>query len=136
MSARSVKEVVKERYGQAARRVQAGAGNSCCGGAALEASSDPISSNRYDAAEQGEVPETALKASLGCGNPAALAGFEEVEVETTRVYGVEDARAFLAGQDVEFDALAKEVDGKFVSAFVRATKPAAARLPNRPSCVI
>ena len=74
MSTQTVKEVVKEKYGQAALRVKSGAGNSCCGGAsALEASCDPITSNLYDGAQEGEVPETALKASLGCGNPTALA---------------------------------------------------------------
>src|ERR671929_1364537 len=74
MSTERVKEVVKEKYGQAALRVKSGAGNSCCGGAsALEASCDPITSNLYDSAQQGEVPDTALKASLGCGNPTALA---------------------------------------------------------------
>src|SRR5437764_10896692 len=69
-----IKEVVKEKYGQAALRVQSGAGNSCCGGAsALEACCDPITSNLYSAGQEGEVPDTALKASLGCGNPTALA---------------------------------------------------------------
>ena len=279
MSTQTVKEVVKEKYGQAALRVQSGARNSCCGGAsALEASCDPITSNLYDAVQEGEVPETALKASLGCGNPTALAelkpgetvldlgsgggidvllsarrvghagkaygldmtdqmlalaeenkrksgltnaeflkgeieniplpdnsvdviisncvinlsgdkdrvlkeafrvlkpggrfavsdvvvrgdvpaeikknmelwvgcvagalsdhdyiaklakaGFQNIDIETTRVYGVEDARAFLSGQGLDVDALAKEVDGKFISAFVRAIKPAACCAPG------
>ena len=274
-----IREVVKEKYGQAALRVQSGAGNSCCGGAsALEMSCDPITSNLYDAMQEGEVPETALKASLGCGNPTALAelkpgetvldlgsgggidvllsarrvgptgkaygldmtdemlalaeenkrksgltnveflkgeiesiplpdnsvdviisncvinlsgdkdrvlkeafrvlkpggrfavsdvivrgdvpaeikknmelwvgcvagalgdyeyvaklakaGFENIDIETTRIYGVEDARAFLAGQGLDVDAMAKEVDGKFISAFVRATKSAACCAPG------
>jgi arsenite methyltransferase len=274
-----VKEIVKEKYGQAALRVQSGAGNSCCGGAAtLEASCDPITSNLYDAAQEGELPDTAMKASLGCGNPTALAelkpgeivldlgsgggidvllsarrvgptgkaygldmtvemlalaaenkaksgltnveflkgeieniplpdntvdviisncvinlsgdkdrvlkeafrvlkpggrfavsdvvvrgdvpdeikknmelwigcvagalsdyqyiaklskaGFENIEIETTRVYDVEDARAFLAGQNLDVDALAKEIDGKFISAFVRATKSEACCAPG------
>ncbi|HEX7359647.1 MAG TPA: arsenite methyltransferase [Bryobacteraceae bacterium] len=69
-----LKEIVKEKYGEAARRVTSGAGNSCCGaGAALAESCDPITSNLYDAAEIGRVPEEAFKASLGCGNPTALA---------------------------------------------------------------
>jgi ubiquinone/menaquinone biosynthesis C-methylase UbiE len=55
----------------------------------------------------------------------AKAGFEGIDLEATRVYGFEDARAFLAGQSVEVDALAREVEGKFISAFVRANKPAA-----------
>jgi arsenite methyltransferase len=279
MSTPTVKEVVKEKYGQAALRVRSGAGNSCCGGAsALETSCDPITSNLYDAAQEGEVPDTALKASLGCGNPTALAelkpgetvldlgsgggidvllsarrvgpagkaygldmtdemlalaeenkrksgltnaeflkgeieniplpdnsvdviisncvinlsgdkdrvlkeafrvlkpggrfavsdvvvrgevpaqikksmelwvgcvagalsdyeyvaklartGFENVDIDTTRVYGLEDARAFLAGQDIDVDAVAKEVEGKFISAFVRAVKPASCCAPG------
>jgi ubiquinone/menaquinone biosynthesis C-methylase UbiE len=279
MSTQSVKQVVREKYGQAALRVQSGAGNSCCGGAsALESSCDPITSNLYDATQEGEVPDTALKASLGCGNPTALAelkpgeivldlgsgggidvllsarrvgptgkaygldmtdemlalaeenkrksgitnaeflkgeieniplpdnsvdvvisncvinlsgdkdrvlkeafrvlkpggrfavsdvvvrgdvpaeikksmelwvgcvagaltdydyvaklaraGFENIDIETTRVYGMEDARAFLTGQGLDADALAKEIDGKFISAFVRATKSAACCAPS------
>ncbi|MBI2686612.1 MAG: arsenite methyltransferase [Acidobacteria bacterium] len=275
MSTSSVKEVVKEKYGQAALRVKAGAGNSCCGGsAALEASCDPITSNLYNTAQEGEVPDTAMKASLGCGNPTALAelkpgetvldlgsgggidvllsarrvgpagkaygldmteemlalaeenkaksgltnaeflkgeieniplpdnsvdviisncvinlsgdkdrvlkeafrvlkpggrfavsdvvvrggvpagirknmelwvgcvagalsdyeyvakltkaGFDDIEIEPTRVYSVEDARTFLAAQGLNVDALAQQVEGKFISAFVRATKTAGA----------
>jgi SAM-dependent methyltransferase len=278
MSEQTMKEAVKEKYGRAARRVLPDAGNSCCGGTPLEASCDPITSNLYDAAQEGEVPDTALKASLGCGNPTALAqlkpgetvldlgsgggidvllsarrvgpagkaygldmtdemlalaeenkrksglsnaeflkgeieniplpdnsvdvvisncvinlsgdkdrvlqeafrvlkpggrfavsdvvvrgdvpaeikksmelwvgcvagalteheyvaklgqaGFEKIDIETTRVYRVEDAGAFLTGQGLDADALAKEVDGKFSSAFVRATKPAACCAPG------
>jgi ubiquinone/menaquinone biosynthesis C-methylase UbiE len=279
MSTQTVKEVVKEKYGQAALRVKSGAGNSCCGGAsALEASCDPITSNLYDTAQEEEVPDTALKASLGCGNPTALAelkpgeivldlgsgggidvllsarrvgptgkaygldmtdemlalaeenkrksgltnaeflkgeieniplpdnsvdviisncvinlsadkdralkeafrvlkpggrlavsdvvvrgnvpaeikksmelwvgcvagalsdyeyvaklataGFKNIDIETTRVYSIEDARAILSGQGLDVDALAKEVDGKFISAFVRATKSAACCAPG------
>jgi 2-polyprenyl-3-methyl-5-hydroxy-6-metoxy-1,4-benzoquinol methylase len=279
MSTQTVKEVVREKYGQAALRVQSGAGNSCCGGAsALEASCDPITSNLYDAAQEAEVPATALKASLGCGNPTGLAelkpgetvldlgsgggidvllsarrvgptgkaygldmtdemlelaeenkrksgltnaeflkgeieniplpdnsvdviisncvinlsgdkdrvlreafrvlkpggrfavsdivvrgdvpaeikksmelwvgcvagaladhdyaaklakaGFESIDIETTRVYGIDDARAFLTGQGLDADALATEIDGKFTSAFVRATKSAACCAPG------
>jgi hypothetical protein len=51
------------------------------------------------------------------------AGFETVEIEPTRVYRVEDAREFLAGQNIDVDAIAPLVDGKFLSAFVRAVKP-------------
>ena len=60
----------------------------------------------------------------------AKAGFENIDIETTRVYGIEDARAFLTGQGLDADALAKEVDGKFISAFVRATKSAACCAPG------
>ena len=71
-----VKEVVREKYGQAALRVKAGQGG-CCGSApgAMDCC-DPITSNLYDAAQTGEVPDAALKASLGCGNPTALAELE------------------------------------------------------------
>jgi arsenite methyltransferase len=274
MSTETVKDVVREKYGQAALRAQAGAGNSCCGGApALDASCDPITSNLYDSGQEGEVPELALKASLGCGNPTALAelkpgetvldlgsgggidvllsarrvgpsgkaygldmtdemlavaeenkrksglgnveflkgeiehiplpdnsvdviisncvinlsgdkdrvireafrvlkpggrfavsdvvvrgdvpaeikrsmelwvgcvagalsdyeyvaklaraGFDGIAIETTREYTLEDARTFLAGEGLDVDALAAQIDGSFISAFVRATKPAA-----------
>jgi len=274
-----INEVVKEKYGQAALRVKSAEGNSCCGGSAtLEASCDPITSNLYDATQEGEVPDTALKASLGCGNPTALAelkagetvldlgsgggidvllsarrvgptgkaygldmtdemlalaeenkrksgltnveflkgeieniplpdnsvdviisncvinlsgdkdrvlkeafrvlkpggrlavsdvvvrgnvpaeikksmelwvgcvagalsdyeylaklaktGFEDIDIEPTRIYGVEEARGFLAGQGLDVDALAKEVDGKFMSAFIRSTKPASCCAPT------
>ncbi len=69
-----VKEVVRQRYGQAATRVAQGATNSCCGGAPGGlGGTDPITANLYDAVQSGEVPEKALLASLGCGNPTALA---------------------------------------------------------------
>jgi arsenite methyltransferase len=275
MSTPSVREVVREKYGEAALRVQSGAGNSCCGGSsALKTSCDPITSNLYDAAQEGEVPEKAMKASLGCGNPTALAelkvgetvldlgsgggidvllsarrvgptgkaygldmtdemlalaeenraksgltnaeflkgeieniplpdnsvdviisncvinlsgdkdkvfkeafrvlrpggrfavsdvvvrgrvpaeirksmelwvgcvagalteyeyqtklanaGFGGIDIEPTRIYSVEDARTFLSGEGLDVDALAKDVEGKFISAFVRATKGSAA----------
>jgi arsenite methyltransferase len=266
-----IKEVVKEKYGQAALRVNAG-GSSCCGaGAALEGCCDPITSNLYDAAQTGAVPEEAVLASLGCGNPTALtqlnagetvldlgsgggidvllsarrvgpsgkaygldmtdemlalarenqrkagvenveflkgeiehiplpdnsvdvvisncvinlsadkdrvlreafrvlkpggrfavsdvvtrgavpedvrqnmllwvgciagalddyqyiaklakAGFDDIDIEPTRIYNIEDARTFLTGQGVDVDATAPQVEGKFMSAFIRATKP-------------
>ena len=275
MSTTDVKTVVKEKYGQAALRVQAGAGNACCGGAAAldDSCCDPITTDLYDSAQGDEVPEAALRASLGCGNPTALAelktgetvldlgsgggidvllsarrvgptgkaygldmtdemlalaeenkqksgltnaeflrgeieqiplpdnsvdviisncvinlsgdkdrvlreafrvlkpggrfavsdvvvrgdvpaeikksmelwvgcvagalrddeyvsklagaGFGSIAIEPTRVYSIEDARTFLAGEGLDVDALAKQVDGRFISAFVRATKPAA-----------
>ena len=268
-----IKEVVKEKYGQAALRVHSG-GSSCCGAStALDSCCDPITTNLYDAAQAGQIPEDALKASLGCGNPTALAqlnpgetvldlgsgggidvllsarrvgpsgkaygldmtdemlalarenqrkagvanveflkgeieniplpdnsvdviisncvinlsadkdrvlseafrvlrpggrfavsdvvvhgevpaevrasvllwvgciagalqdteytsklaiaGFEDIELEPTRTYYVEDARAFLTGQGVDVDAIAPLVDGKFMSTFIRARKPLA-----------
>ena len=67
------KEVVREEYGQAAQRVSSGQSNGCCGSRSALDCCDPITSNLYDAAEAGEVPAAALQASLGCGNPTALA---------------------------------------------------------------
>src|ERR1700688_3520355 len=69
-----IKNVVKEKYGQAALRVHSG-GSSCCGAgpALLDGSCDPITSHLYDAAQTGVLPEEAVLASLGCGNPTALA---------------------------------------------------------------
>ena len=74
MSAPShLKEAIREKYGQAATRAQAGA-TSCCGtGSGSKRCCDPITSNLYDAGQAGEVPEAAMSASLGCGNPTALA---------------------------------------------------------------
>ena len=267
-----VKDVVREKYGQAAARVVQGETKGCCGaGGSAECGADPITSNLYDALQAGEVPEQALLASLGCGNPTALAelrsgetvvdlgsgggidvllsarrvgptgtafgldmtdemlalaeenkrksgltnvhflkgeieniplpnnsvdviisncvvnlssdkdrvlkeafrvlkpggrfavsdvvvrgevpqairksmelwvgcvagalsdqdyleklgaaGFENASIEVTRVYSVEDARGFLSGQGDELNRLADQVDGKFVSGFIRATKP-------------
>ncbi len=69
----NIKEVVKEKYGQAALRVTSG-GSSCCGAApASGLSCDPITSNLYDASQARQIPEEAMLASLGCGNPTALA---------------------------------------------------------------
>jgi arsenite methyltransferase len=268
-----IKEVVKEKYGEAALRVTSG-GSSCCGATASSGCGcDPITTNLYDASQAAQIPEAALLASLGCGNPTALAelktgetvldlgsgggidvllsarrvgptgkaygldmtdemlalanenkrkagvdnveflkgeiesiplpgnsvdviisncvinlsadkdkvlreafrvlkpggrfavsdvitrgemrpeirqsvlawvgciagaleendyrgklaaaGFEQVEIEPTRIYRAEDAREFLAGQGIDVDALAPQVDGKFLSAFIRAVKPVA-----------
>ena len=52
------------------------------------------------------------------------AGFEQIELEPTRIYRLEDAREFLSGQNIDVEAIAPQVDGKFMSAFVRAVKPA------------
>jgi len=74
MSIDELKATVRERYGEAATRARAGRASSCCGGsaAALDCC-DPITSHLYDSTEAGEVPDLALHASLGCGNPTALA---------------------------------------------------------------
>ena len=67
-----VKDVVKEKYAQAALRVHSG-GSSCCGASAAIEGCDPITSNLYDVSQTGALPEEAVLASLGCGNPTALA---------------------------------------------------------------
>src|SRR5271154_1215980 len=277
-----LKEAVQEKYGEAALRVRSG-GSSCCGaGAALENCCDPITSNLYDASQTGQVPEEAMLASLGCGNPTALAtlnpgeivldlgsgggidvllsakrvgatgkaygldmtdemlalanenkrkagvqnveflkgeiehvplpddsvdviisncvinlsadkdrvmreafrvlkpggrfavsdvvtrgempteirqsvllwvgcvagaleeneyraklasaGFEKIEIEPTRIYRIEDAREFLSGHNIDVDAIAPQVDGKFMSAFVRAVKPQRKEPCCGPAC--
>ncbi|MHB8501453.1 MAG: arsenite methyltransferase [Candidatus Acidiferrales bacterium] len=281
----NIKEIVREKYGQAALRAGSG-GSSCCGAApGKESLCDPITSNLYDAAQMEQVPQKALQASLGCGNPTALAklnagevvldlgsgggidvllsarrvgptgkaygldmtdemlalanenkrkagaenveflrgeiehiplpdnsvdviisncvinlsadkdsvlreafrvlkpggrfavsdvvtrgqispqirqsillwvgcvagaleesdyrnklaaaGFEGIEVEPTRIYRVEDAREFLMEKGLDVEALAPEVDGKFLSAFVRAVKPIQKKTPESccgPAC--
>ena len=277
-----IKTVVKEKYGQAALRVKSG-GSSCCGAtAASDSCCDPITSNLYDSLQAGQIPEEALLASLGCGNPTALArlsagevvldlgsgggidvllsakrvgptgkaygldmtdemlalanenkrkagasnaeflkgeieniplpdnsvdvvisncvinlssdkgrvlreafrvlkpggrfavsdvvtrgviseeirksvllwvgciagaldeteyrqklvsaGFEQIEIEPTRIYRVEDARDFLAAEGVDVDAIAPEVDERFMSAFIRAVKPSGKKACCEPSC--
>jgi arsenite methyltransferase len=75
-----VKTAVKEKYGAAARVAAAG-GRAVCGPSAESGCGcDPITSNLYGADESGQVPEAAMKASLGCGNPTALAALREGEV--------------------------------------------------------
>src|SRR5258708_32279157 len=67
-----IKTEVQSKYGAAALRVTSG-GSSCCGASASTDCADPITSNLYDAAQSGEIPKEAMLASLGCGNPTALA---------------------------------------------------------------
>jgi arsenite methyltransferase len=77
----------------------------------------------------GAMEESEYRAKL------AAAGFENVEIEPTRVYSVEDARQFLTTQGIDVDAIAPQVEGKFASAFVRAKKPAAkGAAANRDCC--
>jgi arsenite methyltransferase len=95
-----------------------------------------------DVVTRGQVPEQLRHDMLlwvGCiagaleegeyRSKLTAAGFEDVGIEPTRVYRIDDAREFLAGKGVDVDAIAQQVDGKFMSAFVRATKPG-----NSPSC--
>jgi SAM-dependent methyltransferase len=70
----NITEAVKQKYGEAAQRVAAGKASSGCGEASADAACcDPITGNLYDAIETGQLPEQAVLASLGCGNPTALA---------------------------------------------------------------
>lgn len=92
-----VREHVRKHYGEAALRVMQGSKGSCCGSGAEDGScsgtetrdqeaaccsnaEDPITSNLYSDKEADEIPEAALLASLGCGNPTALAQLKEGEV--------------------------------------------------------
>jgi SAM-dependent methyltransferase len=71
-----VREIVREKYGAAALKVLNSEGGGCCGGSSCN---DAISGNLYDSVEAGSIPEAALLASLGCGNPTALAALNEGE---------------------------------------------------------
>jgi len=78
--AEDVKSAVRERYGQAALRVTTGEKTSCCSTSCCGGSEDPISSNLYTEAETATLPVEAVLASLGCGNPTALAELHEGEI--------------------------------------------------------
>ena len=93
MNAESLKEFVQVKYGEAARRAEAaftsdsatdgsccGPTSSCCGASADTEIYDPITSNLYDEGQTAGIPAEALLASLGCGNPTALAQLNEGEV--------------------------------------------------------
>src|SRR5438093_941032 len=136
MNSDQIKETVKQKYGHVAQRVLGGERGDC--GCAC----DPVSSNLYDVAETAALPEGAVRASLGCGNPTALAelhagevvldmelwvgclagALEEVEYKRLLAeagfegIGVESTRVY------EFEA-ARAVAGEVMSAFVRAHKP-------------
>src|SRR5215472_14535819 len=68
-----IKEVVKDKYGEAARRVAAGQASSCRGASPCGTDGDPITKDLYSSTEVSGLPEKAVQASLGCGNPTALA---------------------------------------------------------------
>jgi arsenite methyltransferase len=100
-----------------------------------------------DVVTRGAIPEAVRRNMLlwaGCIAGAldendyriklAVAGFEAIGIEPTRVYDVEDAREFLTSQSVDVDAIASEVGGKFMSAFVRAKKPGAGPNTKAGSC--
>jgi len=96
-----------------------------------------------DVVTRGEVPAKVRENMLlwvGCiagalddseyASKLAAAGFTSIDIEPTRVYNIEDARAFLSGQGIDVDAMAPQVQDKFMSAFIRATKPAACCAPG------
>jgi ubiquinone/menaquinone biosynthesis C-methylase UbiE len=89
-----------------------------------------------DVVTRGEIPLEIRKSVLlwvGCiagaleendyRSKLAAAGFEQIEVEPTRIYRTEDAREFLTSKGIDVEALAPHIDGKFLSAFIRAVKP-------------
>ena len=100
-----------------------------------------------DVVTRGQVPEALRRDMLlwvGCiagaleaneyKSKLTAAGFELASIEPTRVYKVEDAREFLSGKGVDVDAMAREVDGKFMGAFIRAVKPSTSTSCCAPSC--
>jgi len=84
MSASDIKTTVRQKYGEAARRVRSGDKGSCCGTSCCSGNDgeggDPITSNLYSGAETSALPQEAVLASLGCGNPSALAKLNQGEV--------------------------------------------------------
>jgi arsenite methyltransferase len=100
-----------------------------------------------DVVTRGQVPEELRRDMLlwvGCiagaldedeyKHKLKTAGFEQASIEPTRIYQVADAREFLAGKGIDVDAMAKEVDGKFMSAFIRAVKPTINTSCCAPTC--
>src|SRR5947209_4013356 len=79
MSDTNIQEVVKQKYGEAAKRAASG-GTACCGGGAELSGCDPITKNLYDEVDKAAVPDKAVAASLGCGNPTALAKLQPGEI--------------------------------------------------------
>ena len=79
MDSDNLKEVVRQKYGKAATDAASGSG-SCCGRDSAGESCDPITSNLYDSGQTADLPEAAIIASLGCGNPTALAELKPGEI--------------------------------------------------------
>src|SRR3989442_15802452 len=79
MADKDLKDIVKAKYGQAALRVTSG-GSACCGSGPSRGECDPITSNLYDAGETAGLPAQAVAASLGCGNPTALAALRPGDI--------------------------------------------------------
>jgi arsenite methyltransferase len=100
-----------------------------------------------DVVVRGKVPEQVRRSMemwVGCIAGAleeyeyvsklARAGFHEIDIEPTRVYSIEDARQFLTGEGIDVDAMAPQVEDKFMSAFIRAVKPAAVKPVSEECC--
>jgi len=79
LNSTQVKQIVKEKYGRAAAQAKSGA-RSCCGSSSCCSSVDPIIKDLYSSDEMAELPEKAVLASLGCGNPTALAELKPGEI--------------------------------------------------------
>ncbi|MBZ5702679.1 MAG: methyltransferase domain-containing protein, partial [Acidobacteriia bacterium] len=79
MSDTNIQEAVKQKYAAAARQVTSG-GSACCGGGAELSACDPITTNLYDETQKAALPAEAVSASLGCGNPTALAQLQPGEI--------------------------------------------------------
>ncbi len=79
MNEPNIQEAVRQKYGEAAKRAASG-GTACCGGGAELSGCDPITKNLYDETEKAGLPEKAVAASLGCGNPTALAKLQPGEI--------------------------------------------------------
>jgi arsenite methyltransferase len=79
MSEPNIQEAVQQKYSEAAKRAASG-GTACCGGGAGLSGCDPITKDLYSDVEKGTLPEKAVAASLGCGNPTALAKLQQGEV--------------------------------------------------------
>lgn len=79
MNEPNIQEAVKQKYGEAAKRAASG-GTACCGGGASINGCDPVTKDLYSEAEKGDLPEKAVAASLGCGNPTALAQLQPGEI--------------------------------------------------------
>ena len=100
-----------------------------------------------DVVTRGQVPPQVRESMLlwvGCiagaleeseySNKLANAGFKSIEIEPTRIYNIEDARQFLSGEGIDVDAIAPQVEGKFMSAFIRAVKPFHKKATDKECC--
>jgi arsenite methyltransferase len=159
MSATNIQKVVQEKYGAAAKRVTVGKTSCCADGADLSGDKDRVVGEAFrvlkpggrfavsDVVVRGEVPADVRKSmELWVGGMAGAlqeseylqklqaAGFTSMEVQPTRVYHAEESREFLAAAGLDPDRVAPLIDGKFISAFIRATRPAAAACCGPTRC--